>query len=64
MLSTLLIETEEELAPIIMPPWAFALIAALVFIALAFVAWSYRDVAHRHNDKTSSDAQGHGHAQH
>ena len=64
MLSTLLVETEEELAPLIAEPWVFAVIAAAVFIALAVVSWSYRDVAHRHNDKTSSDAQGHGHAQH
>jgi hypothetical protein len=62
MLSTLLAETEEELAPLIAEPWVFAAIAAAVFIALAFVTWSYRDVAHRHNDKTSgAEGRGHGH---
>jgi uncharacterized membrane protein len=62
MLSILLAETEEELAPLIAPPWVFALIAAVIFITLAFVSWSYRDVAHRHNDKTrTDDAPGHGH---
>ncbi len=43
---TVLAETE-ELAPLIMPTWAFPLIAALGFLLLAFVTWSYRDVANR-----------------
>lgn len=47
-------EHEEELAPLIMPPLAFAGIAAAVFIVLAFISWSFRDVANRHSDKTSS----------
>jgi len=64
MLSTLLAETEEELAPLIAEPWVFAAIAAAVFIALALVTWSYRDVAHRHNDKTTGDSHGHGHDHH
>ena len=42
---------EEELAPLIMPPLAFAGIAAGIFIVLAFVSWSFRDVANRHSDK-------------
>ena len=61
MLSTFLAQTEEELAPMIAEPWVFAVIAAVVFIGLAAVTWSYRDVSHRHNDKTSGDAHGHGH---
>ena len=62
MLSTLLAETEEELAPLIAEPWVFAVIAASVFLILALVSWSYRDVAHRHNDKTSgAEGRGHGH---
>ena len=48
-------EHEEELAPLIMPPAAFAGIAAGVFIVLAIISWSYRDVANRHSDKTSPD---------
>ena len=59
LLSTLLIQAEEELAPLIMPPWAFAAIAAAIFISLAFVVYSYRDVAHRHNDKTAGDDDTH-----
>ena len=62
MLSTLLAETEEELAPLIAEPWVFAVISAVVFLVLALVSWSYRDVAHRHNDKTSgAEGRGHGH---
>jgi hypothetical protein len=45
-------ETEEHaLAPLIMPPVAFAGIAAAIFLTLAIVTYSYRDVANRHSDK-------------
>jgi hypothetical protein len=61
LLSTLLAATEEP-APLIAEPWVFAAIAAAIFLSLALVSWSYRDVAHRHNDKTSgADGRGHGH---
>lgn len=50
--------TTEELAPLIMPPLAFAGIALAVFTTLAFVTWSFRDVANRHSDKTSGKAHG------
>ena len=58
-IAALLAEHEEELAPLIMPPLAFAGIAVGVFIVLALVTWSYRDVANRHSDKTPS-ADSHG----
>ncbi|MDO9395982.1 MAG: hypothetical protein Q7T71_05520 [Herbiconiux sp.] len=48
-----------------MPPLAFGLIAAVVFAALAFVTWSYRNVANRHPQKSAKFAQTHdvhGHA--
>ena len=45
---------EEELAPMIAPPWVFAVVAAAIFTILALVSWSFRDVANRHSDKTSS----------
>jgi hypothetical protein len=69
MLSTLIAETHEELAPLIAPPWVFALIAAIVFIVLALVTYSYRDVANRHSDKVAEHdahggAQGHGGGHH
>ena len=56
-----LAEHEEELAPLIMPPIAFAGIAAGVFILLAFITWSYRDVANRHSDKVTADDHQTGH---
>jgi hypothetical protein len=63
MLSIALVIAEhEELAPLIMPPAAFAGIAAAVFLVLALITWSYRDVANRHSDKTSdSDHQSSHH---
>jgi len=48
-----LAEHEEELAPLIAPPWVFAAIAAAIFTILGLVSWSFRDVANRHSDKTS-----------
>ena len=56
-----LAEHEEELAPLIMPPIAFAGIAAGVFILLAFITWSYRDVSNRHSDKVAADDHQTGH---
>jgi hypothetical protein len=53
-IATIIAEHEEELAPLIMPPIAFAGIAAGIFLVLALVSWSFRDVANRHSDKTSS----------
>lgn len=46
------------------PSIVFALIAAVAFIGLGFVTWSYRDVANRHAHKTTAgthDSHGHGH---
>jgi hypothetical protein len=61
LLATVLTQTE-ELAPLLMPPLAFAGIAVAVFITLAFVTWSFRDVANRHSEKTSkADSHGAGH---
>lgn len=53
-LAAVVAEHEEELAPLIAPPIVFAGIAAAIFVVLAFVTWSFRDVANRHSDKTSS----------
>jgi hypothetical protein len=50
----------EELAPLLMPPLAFAGVAAAVFIFLAFVVWSYRDVSNRHLPKSGKGADDHG----
>ncbi len=34
------------------PAFVFGAIAMVIFIALAFVTWSYRDVANRHSHKS------------
>jgi hypothetical protein len=34
------------------PAFVFGIIAMTLFIALAFVTWSYRDVANRHSHKS------------
>jgi hypothetical protein len=55
MLSMILAAAEhEELAPMIAEPWVFAVIAAAIFTILGFVTYSFRDVANRHSNKTSS----------
>ncbi|HET8896406.1 MAG TPA: hypothetical protein VFN04_03980 [Protaetiibacter sp.] len=65
MLSMLLTEVHEELAPLVAPPWVFAAVAAAIFIMLAFVVYSYRDVTNRHADKTANqDPNDHGHVSH
>jgi hypothetical protein len=52
----------EELAPLLMPPIAFAGIAVALFLSLAFVVWSFRDVANRHTKSGSGhDSHGAGH---
>ena len=62
LLVTLAASTE-ELAPLLMPPLAFAGIAAAVFITLGFVVFSFRDVANRQGQRAgkSSDTHGAGH---
>lgn len=54
-----IIFAESEVSVLPFPPLVFALVAAAIFIALAFVIWSFRDVANRHSHKTSGSA-GHG----
>lgn len=58
-LAAFVIETQEELAPMIAPPIVFAAIAAAVFILLGFITWSFRDVSNRSAKKSSaSDHSG------
>lgn len=62
--AAILAEAEHELAPLIMPPLAFAGIAVAVFVLLGLVTWSFRDVANRHSDKwakADSDSHAAGH---
>ena len=49
-------ETHVELP---MPTWAYGAIALAVFLVLAIVAWSYKDVANRHSHRASADAASH-----
>jgi hypothetical protein len=58
-LLTVLAAQEHELAPLLMPPLAFAGIAAAIFIILGLVSWSFRDVANRHSDKVRSSGDHH-----
>jgi len=60
-LVTVLAEAEpHELAPLLMPPIAFAGVAVAFFALLGFVTWSYRDVANRHANKASKGHDSHG----
>jgi len=56
MLPFLPLEAEHELIDLVLPVWAFPLIAAAVFALLTVVSWSFRDVAHRHIDKVTADS--------
>jgi hypothetical protein len=47
-----------ELAPMLMDPIWFAVIAGAVFILIGFVTWSFRDVANRHSHKTGPVSHG------
>jgi len=51
----------EELAPLFLPPLVFAGIAVGLFALIAFISWSFRDVANRHSNKTSNKSHGAGH---
>lgn len=60
LLPTILAHAEER-APLIMEPWGFALIAAIIFALLGFVTFSFRDVSNRHSDKVHPPAGGDDH---
>ena len=61
VLSTIVLAAEEAKIALFFPAWVFPIIAAVVFIALGFVVWSFRDVANRHSHKTGGSAAS-GHA--
>ena len=61
LLAVLLSETDGPFiqhSELPLPPLVFGIIAMSVFVLLAFVVFSYRDVANRHDHKNSS-SQGH-----
>ena len=43
------------------PAYVFAIIAAVLFLALGLVTWSYRDVASRHSQKWADADSVNGH---
>jgi len=60
VLSTIVLAAEAAKIALFFPSWVFPIIAAVVFVALGFVVWSFRDVANRHSQKTGgSSASGH-----
>lgn len=58
--AAVLAETEEQLAPLIMPPLAFVAVSVILFLALGLVTWSFRDVSNRAR-KSGTDSHGSGH---
>jgi len=59
-----LAEQAHEAAPLVLPIWAFPLIAFVFFVVAGLVTYSFRDVANRHSDKVGAahahDEHGHG----
>ncbi|TFC27228.1 hypothetical protein E3T40_16070 [Cryobacterium sp. TMT1-19] len=51
---------EAGLVDLPMPIFLYGVIALVVFAALGFVVWSYRDVANRHQAKAKAYADAHG----
>lgn len=49
---------EGELAPMVMDPLWFPVIAGALFVFLGFVVWSFRDVSNRHSHRTSQAPHG------
>ncbi len=49
---------EHQLAPMLMDPLWFGVVAGVVFLILGFTTWSFRDVANRHSHKTGSAEHG------
>lgn len=51
------VASEEVVNPLPFPAPVFGAIALVLFLVLAAVMWSYRDVAHRHSHKSAAFAQ-------
>jgi heme/copper-type cytochrome/quinol oxidase subunit 2 len=58
VVTVLMAETDLVALPI--PTWAYGVISLVVFFALAFVLWNYRDVSNRHQAKADAYAAAHG----
>lgn len=57
----ILATTESGAAALPFPAIFFGVIAAVVFLALGLVTWSYRDVSSRHSQKWSDSDSANGH---
>lgn len=58
MLQQVVSAAAETQNTLIWPNWVFPLIAAVIFVFLAFVMHSFRDVANRHSHKTGDQGAG------
>jgi hypothetical protein len=66
LIATALFLTVDK-APLFLPQIVFPIIAACIFLVLALITWSYRDVANRHANKAATqyhDDHQHGQAGH
>ena len=54
------VPAEAELVQLPMPTWAYGVVALVIFVALAVVVWSFRDVANRHQGKADAYAASRG----
>ena len=52
--------TEVEHIALPLPLIAYPLVAAVLFLALGVVVWSFRDVSNRHSAKANAYAAAHG----
>lgn len=58
--SSVLAEAEHAVVDLPLPLLTYPAVALVLFIALAGVLWSYRDVANRHSGKAEAYARAHG----
>jgi hypothetical protein len=61
VLSSIAVVAAEAKTELIAPAFVFPMIAIGVFLLLGAVTWSFRDVAHRHNEKSAPPSGPHGH---
>lgn len=60
LLAVIAAEEGHELAPMIMDPIWFPVIAAAFFVVVGLVTFSFRDVAHRHLRQSTNAGPGAG----
>ncbi|RJT84819.1 hypothetical protein D6T64_20615 [Cryobacterium melibiosiphilum] len=58
--TSLLAEAEHTVVELPLPLLTYPAVALVLFVALAGVLWSYRDVANRHSAKAEAYAKAHG----